>query len=141
MLSDIRPAVGLMGVAGGAEGRWARRRRGLAGPTPWRLPGRYGATKKGSIIDQVLTPRRDEGRLRRAGAGAKGRPGPQNRKSDSCSRFFFYDVGSDSGDAVGDAHSASLFRLHALSVSNTLDIKLFDQRSASAFHSYVHRAL
>ena len=48
---------------------------------------------------------------------------------------------SDLRDAVGDLHSASLCPLHALSVSNRPDIKLFGQRSASAFHSYVHRAL
>lgn len=52
--------------------------------------------------------------------------------------FSFLDAGSDSGDAAGDPHSASVFRLPALL---RLDINLFGQQSASAFHSYVHRAL
>jgi Zn-dependent alcohol dehydrogenase len=62
VLSDIRPSVGLMGVAGAALRGAGRIVAVGSRPDTLTLARQYGATnivdcKKGSIIDQVLTPR------------------------------------------------------------------------------------
>jgi hypothetical protein len=74
-------------------------------------------------------------------AGDKGDPALKIINSFMFPASSFMDVGLDSGDAAGDRTAPHCSAFRRSSVSNRLDIKVFGQRSASAFHSYVHRAL